>query len=444
MAISASPAVRLNPSVTKTPTPQNYLDLSQMNYFRNELPAFISKTIQGRYGSQQLDTFMERKGLKMALASDVATWMEEDRLTQLATAVTRVADVFTLADHTFRVGEILTAFDATGAVLKKGRITATTSTTFTAICGNGAGWGALGTTALVCYTGTNEFLKGTNGMPESLNTTYQQYTARPSIVKEMVSDNRTNLTQDSWITVTAPDGTKGNLWYDVNKNGCEARFRNAREKAHFDSEDWTGDLLTAGYKGREGILASMAQGNVYSGLVSNLTDARGMVDRLEKQGQIPNNTIYGNTDLCFGLDAFLASTNVNGQAFGMFDNAENMKLDLSFTGFKLGTYQFNYGGLRILQDPLGHGARVGVTKINGFMIPDASQSVRDVLTGKMSQKPMLHSLYRAKGSENRDYEMVVRDWAKGTSTSDTITTEFQSETATVLIGRNNTILFTGA
>ncbi len=441
MAIATTPAVRLTPSVTKTPTPQNYLDLSQMNYYRNELPAFISKQVYGRYGSQQLDTFMERKGLKMALASDVATWMEEDRLTQLITGATRVGDVFTSANHTFRVTEILTVFNADGTVLKKGRITAVTATTFTAICGNGAGWGTLGTATLTCYTGTNELLKGSTGMPESLNTTYQQFTARPSRVAEMVSDNRTNLTQDSWVSVKAPDGTIGNLWYDVNKNGCEARFRNAREKSHFDSEDWTGDLLTAGYKGREGILSSMEQGNVYSGLVSNLVDSRGMVDRLNKQGQLPNNTIYGNLDLCFGLDSFLAAQNINGQAFGMFDNADNMKLDLSFTGFKLGTYAFNYGGLRILDDPLGHGARVGVTKVNGFLIPDGSQSVKDVLTGVMSPKPMLHVLYRAKGSENRDYEMVVRDWAKGTSLTDTITTEFQSEQATVLIGRNNTILF---
>ena len=96
-----------------------------------------------------------------------------------------------------------------------------------------------------------------------------------------------------------------------------------------------------------------------------------------------------------------------------------------------------------MNDPLGHGARVGVTKTNGFMLPNSSQSVKDVLTGKMSIKPTLHVLYRAKGGVNRDYEMVVRDWANGTSTSDTVTTEFQSEQATVLIGANNTVLFQG-
>lgn len=443
MALLTTPAVRLNPSATKTATPQNYLDLSQMNYFRNELPQFINKQIQGRYGSQMLDTFLERKGLRLALSSDVATWMEEERLTQLIIGATRSGDIFTSAGHTFRIGEILTAWNADGTVLKKGRISATTATTFTASC-SGTGWGTLALTGISCHTGTSEFLKGSEGQQESLNTTYQQFTARPCIVKEKVTDNRTNLTQDSWVSVKAPDGTVGNLWYDVNKNGCEARFRNAREFSHFNSEEWTGDLLAATYRGKQGLIAAMLEGNQFSGLVSNLTDARSVVDRLDKQGQLPNNTIYANLDLGFGFDTFLASQNINGQAWGMFDNEENKKLDLSFKGFSLANYNFNYDGLQILKDPTGHGARTGITKINGMLIPDASQSVKDVLTGKMSTRPMLHVLYRAKGDQNRSYEMVMRDWAKGTEKADIVTTEFQSEEATCLIGRNNTLIFVGA
>ena len=442
MPIQAVPAVRLVPSATKVATPQNYLDLSQMNYFRNELPAFISKQIQGRYGSQMLDTFMERKGLRIPFASDVATWMEEDRLTQLITDATRSGDVFTSAAHTFRVGEILTAWNTDGSVLRKGRISAVTATTFTASC-SGTGWGTLAVTGIFCHTGMSEFLKGTEGQQESLNTTYQQFTARPTIVKEKVSDNRTNLTQDSWVSVVI-DGVEGNLWYDVNKNGCEARFKNAREFSHFNQEEWTGDLLTAAYKGREGLLAAAAKGNVFSGLVSTISDARTMVDRLNKQGQNTQNTIYTNLDLAFGLDTFLAAQNINGQQWGMFDNAENMKLDLSFNGFGLGGYDFNYGLLSMFTDPTGHGARVGVTKVNGLLIPEGSQSVKDPITGTMSTKPKLHALYRAKGSLNRSYEMVVRDWEKGTEKADIITTEFQSEEATCLIGRNNTVLFVGA
>lgn len=442
MAFNSSPAVRLTPSVTKVPTPQNYLGLSDMNYLRNELPAFISKTIIQRYGSQELDTFIERKGLKMALSSDVATWMEEDRLTQLATGVTRVANVFTSAAHTFRVGEILTVFDATGAILVKGRINATTTNTFTAD-GSATSYSTLGTSALVCYTGTSEFLKGTAGMQESLNTTYQQFSVSPTIVKDMVSDNRTNLTQDSWISVKSPDGTIGNLWYDVNKNGCEARFRNAREKSHFDSEVWTGDLLATGYKGKQGLISAMSEGNVYAGTIATIANAQSISNKLEKQGQLPDNTIYGTSDFNYAIDGMLAAQNVNGQAFGVFDNAENMELNLSFKGFTVGGYNYNYSNLRYLNDPIGHGARVGVSKVNGFLIPNASQSVKDVNSGKMSVKPCLHVLYRAKGAQNRDYEMVIRDWSKGTALTDTITTEFQSEMATALLGRNNTVLFQG-
>jgi hypothetical protein len=57
---------------------------------------------------------------------------EEDRLTQLATGVARTADVFTLADHTFRAGEIIQAFLPDGSISRQGRIMSTTSTTFTA------------------------------------------------------------------------------------------------------------------------------------------------------------------------------------------------------------------------------------------------------------------------------------------------------------------------
>jgi hypothetical protein len=45
---------------------------------------------------------VRKTGRKSSYASDVITWTEEDRLTQLATGVARTADVFTLADHTFR------------------------------------------------------------------------------------------------------------------------------------------------------------------------------------------------------------------------------------------------------------------------------------------------------------------------------------------------------
>jgi hypothetical protein len=80
----------------------------------------MDKDLNKSYGSQMIDGF--EKQVKSSYASDVITWTEEDRLTQLATGVARTADVFTLADHTFRAGEIIQAFLPDGSVSRQGRI----------------------------------------------------------------------------------------------------------------------------------------------------------------------------------------------------------------------------------------------------------------------------------------------------------------------------------
>jgi hypothetical protein len=47
------------------------------------------------------------------------------------------------------------------------------------------------------------------------------------------------MTQISWLK--ASDGS-GFLWYDVNKENTEKRFKNKIESAHYNSNAWTGDL----------------------------------------------------------------------------------------------------------------------------------------------------------------------------------------------------------
>jgi len=444
-AIAASPAVRYTPSATKIPTAQNYLDLTDITYFMHQLPD-LDKTLHERYGSQMIDTFFEKTGRKIPYASDVITWTEEDRLTQLGTGIARTADVFTLADHTFRVGEIIQAFLPDGSVSRQGRISATTTNTFTASCGDAAGWTALGATGISAFADMSEFQKGSAGMQESLNTKYQQYTTRGTITKEMANENRTNLTQVSWLKATnnTTGEALGYVWYDVNKYNAERRFRNKRESANFNSKDWAGDLLAAGYKGRQGMLDAFAQGNIFAGTISDRASAESMINRLEKQGQIRNNVIYGTTQFCFAQDLFLAGqSSATGLNYGSFQNSEKTALDLSFKGYSLGGYEFHYSPLQYLKEATAQGAITGISKVNGFLIPGGSQSVTDPMEGTTSVKPNIHVRNRAYGSLNRDYEMVVRDWAQGTSLTDTVTTEWSSEQAVVVIGRNNCILFRG-
>lgn len=442
-AIAGSPAVRYVPSATKVPTAANYLDLADMSYSGHQMPD-LDKELHNRYGSQMIDGWLDKTGRKSSYASDVITWTEEDRLTQLATGVARTADVFTLAGHTFRAGEVIKAFLPDGSVALRGRISSTTSTTFTASCGSASGWTALGATGISVFADFGEHLKGSAGMQESLNTTYQQFTTRGTIVKEMVSENRTNMTQISWLKATdnTTGETLGYIWYDVNKNNTEKRFKNKRESANMDSEEWAGDLLAAGYKGRKGLIPSAAEGNIFAGSVSARADVENIVARLDKQGQLANNLIYGTTQFCFGLDTFLSSTNPS-LTYGAFNNDSKMALDLSFKGFTIGGYEFAYSGLQYLKEATAQGAMAGITKVNGILIPSASQSVVDSNTRTPSVRPMIHVRHRAYGAMNRDYEITTRDWAQGTSLTDTITTEFQSEQALVVIGKNNLVLFRG-
>jgi hypothetical protein len=101
------------------------------------------------------------------------------------------------------------------------------------------------------------------------------------------------MTQISWLKATENTGsTLGYIWYDVNRDNTERRFKNKRESAHFNSKEWSGDLLAAGYKGREGLFASMGQGNIFSGFINNRAAAENMIDRLETRS-IENNIIYG-------------------------------------------------------------------------------------------------------------------------------------------------------
>jgi hypothetical protein len=64
MAIATTPAVRYVPSATKVPTAQNYLDLSDINYFNHELPD-MDKNLNKRYGSQMIDGWFEKQVVKL-------------------------------------------------------------------------------------------------------------------------------------------------------------------------------------------------------------------------------------------------------------------------------------------------------------------------------------------------------------------------------------------
>jgi len=442
MALETSPAVSFTPSATKVPTPENYLGSADYDWLRQELPETYNK-IQERYGSQELTGMIELQGKEIAIAADSVLWKEEDRLTQLGEGVARTADVFTLADHTFRPGEVIVARDTAGANVRQGRISSVTSTTFTALCGEAAGWTAIGTTGIVVFADTNEFLKGSEGMQESLNTKVTSFEQNLSKFKEMVKENRSNMASISWLDITGADGSVKHVWYFLNYANTEKRFKNAIESGLLNKKKWAGDLLTAGYQGSQGLFDAFREGNIYTGTLSTMAGVDSIIDRSNKQGGLSQQFMYGTTAFNSTIDDYLSAVNTTGLSWGMFDNNEKMALNLEFSGFKRGGYEFGKSRWRYVEAPTAQGSMVGAKKVHAIMFPSGSKSVYDASKGKQATLPLLHLRYKAYGPTNLKYEMSVFDWKNGTSTKDEIRTEFQAEQALVVLGRANTFIFQG-
>ena len=189
MAIEASPGVIYTPTATKTPTPTNYISDSEYDLMTQYIPE-LEEQIVDRFGTQMITGLLAAQGKESPFQADLIKWNEEGRLTQLAEGVTRAANVFTSAAHTFRIGETLVVRTSGGAVLRQGQVTAVTTNTFTALCGDAGGWS--GTTGLTVYADSNEWAKGSEGFTVGLNSPVKQFTNAPVTVKEYLTEPRIN------------------------------------------------------------------------------------------------------------------------------------------------------------------------------------------------------------------------------------------------------------
>ena len=444
MSLLANPGVILTPSASKTPTGQNYLGSDDFDFINQYLPE-TEKKIFNRFGSQDVTGMLQLLGKQKSFASDKILWKEEARLRMLGTGVARTANVFTLANHNFRAGETIIARNADGSAVRQGRISAVAGNDFTVLCGEAAGWAAIGTTAITVFIDANEFGKDTGGFDESLDTKFSSFEQSPVIIKEMVKESGSNMAQITWLEVSnSGTGESGYVWYFRNYNDTVRRFDNAIEAKQMRGKRWAGDLLAAGYQGTEGLFEIASQGNIFSGQISDLNDADEVVERMEAQGGISMNYLYGTTSFKASIDDFLQAENVTGLSWGAFDNDSGKAMNLGFDGFKRSGYEFSTSRWRMLTDPTMEGSMVGASKINAVMIPSGSKTLRDQVNGGSTTEPMLQERFRSYGKENRKYEVVMRSFKEGTTNGqDRVITDFLTERCLQACGRNNFMIFKG-
>ena len=472
-SVNATPTYALQPSAEQVALQTNYI--TNFDFLNQYLPDTYEKEFE-RYGNRTIASFLRMVGAEMPSNSDLIKWAEQGRLhTKYVncasdgaagddTATITVNDTLDPGTGSIavRVGQTVVISDNAGAGENKAIVTAvdTAAGTFdVAYYEAGGQVGAAGLTRTVFIYGS-EFQKGTAGMSGSLESDDFIFDNSPIIIKDKYAVSGSDMAQIGWVEVTTENGATGYLWYLKSEHETRLRFDDYLETAMIEAvpaEANSGVAAIAagvtsgvGNKGSEGVFYVVNnRGNVYNGgNPTTLAEFDTIISRLDKQGAIEENVIFVDRDFSFDIDDMLAAQNsygAGGTSYGLFDNDENMALNLGFTGFRRG-YDFYKSDWKYLNDPTMRGGLptgAGSGRINGLLVPAGSTSVYDQILGKNAKRPFLHVRYRASETEDRRYKTWITGSAGGASNSslDAMEVHFLSERAVCTLGANNFFIF---
>lgn len=469
--------VSLTPSAQKVAIPDNYI--TNFNFLNQFLPDTYEQEFE-RYGNRSIAAFLRMVGAELPTNSDLIKWAEQGRLHTKYTGLTFGSygtpaagqQVFTLPSGlcNFRKGQtVFLSSQQSSTESAKALIIDVTSTTFTvAYYVNWAATAATvpftaATTSVTAFVYGSEFRKGDTGMVGSLEAQDVFFDVKPIIIKDKYTVSGSDMAQIGWVEVTTENGATGYLWYMKSEHETRLRFEDYLEMSMVEgvpaeassaalsqlspssAQDYAGNVGTTA-AGTKGLFYEIEnRGNVWSGgIPSALSDFDTIVQRLDKQGAIAENTLFINRQFSFDIDDMLASQNsygAGGTSYGLFDNDEQMALNLGFTSFRRG-YDFYKTDWKYLNDATLRGGIVGGA-VNGVLVPAGTMNVYDQVLGKNAKRPFLHVRYRASEAENRRYKTWMTGSAGGAQTSDLDAMEvhFLSERALCTLGANNFFIF---
>ena len=318
----------------------------------------------------------------------------------------------------------------------------------------------------------SEFAKGTGNFTESLDPGYATFTNAPIILKENYSINGSDTAQIGWIEVTSENGASGYLWYIKSEHETRLRWEDYLEMSMVEGVKYVaggaaialgtfgGNLAAQNARGTEGFFSALeSRGNVYTGFGGQaaagagngaLTDFDAVLKQLDKQGSIEENMLFLNRELSLEIDDILAMQNGNyagaagvtkGTSYGVFNNSADMALNLGFTGYRRGSYDFYKTDWKYLND---WSTRGGFGDIEGVLVPAGTSTVYDQQLGQNIKRPFLHIRYRASETENRKN----KSWITGsvgtdspTSDLDIMKVNYLSERCLITQAANNFVLF---
>jgi len=497
MAITAGSLLNSVPSSQQQTLATNYLDFTgttDNTWAQQYLPDLMEKEAEV-FGNRTISGFLSQVGAEESMTSDQVVWSEQSRLHisvkgTVATAgdtngtFTVTSDIdgnnasstpaFTLASHGVRVNDIVIIASA-GIVTKckvvesatakievepydkadlTGHATTAGGSTLLVV---GSEWGK----GLSYYADTDG---ATAQDSHSANEpTFKSFSNKPIILKDYYEVSGSDASRIGWVEISVEDGTSGYLWYLKAEAETRMRFADYLEMAMLESEKtaaasaigWShgGTDLGADGAGTQGLFDAISErGNVTSGVTgvnpaTDLSEFDAILAEFDNQGAIEENMMFVNRATSLAMDDMLASMNSygsGGTSYGVFDNEEDMALNLGFSGFRRGSYDFYKSDFRYLNDKATRGginSAATSAAIRGVIIPAGVSTVYDQQLGKNLKRPFLHVRYRASQTDNRKFKTwVTGSVGAATSALDAMQIHMLSERCLITQGANNFML----
>jgi len=495
MAITAGTDLNSVPSSQQQTLSTNYVDFTSSDtegWAQQYLPELMEKEAEV-FGPRTISGFLNQVGAEEAMTSDRVIWSEQSRLhislkgtidqdgnisssgAKGSFTVTSDIDGNVVADgfgssnpgdaHGVRNHDIVLL--STPGVVVRALVVAVSGNTIGLRAYNADTLAALAETAGGCTLLVigSEFKKGDNydgSTTRGANEpSFKTFTNKPIIMKDYYEVSGSDAGRIGWVEVSTESGQGGYLWYLKAEADTRSRFTDYLEMAMLESipgsnstnVDGELGLSPEGDAGTEGLFYAIEQrGNVTTGVTgvnaaTDLAEFDAILAEFDKQGAIEENMMFVNRATSLAIDDMLASMNsygAGGTSYGVFDNSEDMALNLGFSGFRRGSYDFYKSDFRYLNDKATRGGineTAGSEALRGVIIPAGSSSVYDQSVGVAVRRPFLHVRYRASQTDDRR----MKTWVTGsvgaaTSALDVMQIHMLSERCLVTQGANNFML----
>ena len=475
------------PASQKALLSTNYIDFTAdgNDWGQQYVPDLMEKEAEV-FGNRTISGFLAQVGAEEAMTSDQVVWSEQGRLHLSYTGTINNTDgVFTVSNdidgntvasgaHGIRINDMCIVATAEGTI--KCLCTAAAATTATLLpyettnIDDASAFGTGTSNAATVLVIGSEFGKGKQGQGASASSTagfgnvepsFKSFTNKPIIMKDYFEVSGSDASAIGWVEITGEDGQGGYLWYLKAEGDTRSRFTDYLEMTMLEavagvpgSSTAEGTIGTAGDTfGTEGLFAAIeTRGNITTGVTgvnaaTDLAEFDAILAEFDKQGAIEENMMFVNRATSLAMDDMLASMNsygAGGTSYGVFDNDEDMALNLGFSGFRRGSYDFYKSDWKYLNDNSTRGginAAATSDAVRGVMIPAGVTSVYDQQLGKNLKRPFLHVRFRASNTESRK----MKTWTTGsvgavTSDLDAMQMHFLSERCLITQGANNFML----